>query len=124
MLKVINYDRIMDAFEKAIKINPGLERGINAASALLQSETVKMSRDATMRVRIIPEPERTDFFIRGHWERPAGANRCSYRYKCSLCGEIAYQVTGNNGRKKKAAEPACTYKFCPHCGYPIGIPLI
>lgn len=52
----------------------------------------------------------------GHWERPNGAMSCSYKYRCSECGKIAYQVTGNCGRKVKDQDPACSYKFCPNCG--------
>ena len=50
------------------------------------------------------------------WIRPAGAPRCSYRYKCPYCERICYQVTGNNGKKVKEPYPKCTYIFCPWCG--------
>lgn len=53
---------------------------------------------------------------RGRWKRPFGAPRCSYRYQCSQCGEIAYQVNGNCGRKDKSELAPCTYRFCPNCG--------
>ena len=52
----------------------------------------------------------------GKWKRPKGAGTSSYRYQCSECGGIAYQVTGNCGRKIKVSNPECTYKFCPNCG--------
>ena len=50
----------------------------------------------------------------GIWEhlRP----QSSYKYRCSRCGEIAYCVTGNCGRKVKLENPSCPYKFCPFCG--------
>lgn len=50
----------------------------------------------------------------GHWERP-NTRPNSYNFRCSICGRIAHQVTGNNGRKEKI-EPICTYQFCPNCG--------
>ena len=53
---------------------------------------------------------------RGKWIRPLGSPRCSYRYQCSECGEVAYQVTGNCGRKVKVPEPCCSYRYCPNCG--------
>lgn len=52
----------------------------------------------------------------GKWIRPMDATESSYRYQCSECGETAYQVTGNCGRKYKVKHPPCTYKFCPNCG--------
>ena len=50
------------------------------------------------------------------WIRPEGAGRSSYRFKCSSCGKICHQVTGNCGRKQKVDRPDCTYRFCPWCG--------
>lgn len=54
---------------------------------------------------------------KGHWERPEGvsASSSSYRYQCSNCGGIAFQVTGHNARRYKTINE-CTYKFCPNCG--------
>lgn len=53
---------------------------------------------------------------KGKWIRPIGAQRSSYRYQCTECGEIAYQVNGNCGRKVKMENAPCSYRFCPNCG--------
>ena len=54
---------------------------------------------------------------KGKWMRPAGIGTISssYRFICSECGETAYQVTGDCGRRIKTAQK-CTYKWCPNCG--------
>lgn len=70
-------------------------------------------RAATKAIKDLPsvQPERK----KGEWIRPFGAQTSSYRFLCSECGEIAYQVTGNCGRKYKIPQK-CTYKWCPNCG--------
>lgn len=55
----------------------------------------------------------------GRWLRPKGSTRGSYKFQCSLCGNIVHQVTGNNGRKVKEDNPQCTYAFCPWCQKPM-----
>lgn len=50
----------------------------------------------------------------GHWERPMDAyTKKSYKWKCSVCGEIAYArpVVCLSVEQQK-----CTYKYCPNCG--------
>lgn len=50
----------------------------------------------------------------GHWERPVDAyTKKSYKWKCSVCGEIAYArpVVCLSAEQQK-----CTYKYCPNCG--------
>lgn len=50
----------------------------------------------------------------GHWERPMDAyTKKSYKWKCSVCGEIAYArpVVCLSAEQQK-----CTYKYCPNCG--------
>ena len=54
------------------------------------------------------------------WIRPAGTVKNSYRFQCPYCNSICYEVTGNNGRKRKTENPQCTYRFCPHCGERVG----
>lgn len=54
----------------------------------------------------------------GHWLRPKDSTPKSYRYQCSVCGEIVHQA-GNNGRKVKDANPKCTYRCCPFCMSPM-----
>ena len=55
----------------------------------------------------------------GRWIRPEGSTRGSYKFQCSVCGQISHQVTGNNGRKVKEDNPKCTYRFCPWCMTPM-----
>ena len=75
-------------------------------------------------MRTISESELADMLgigrKKGHWVRPFGATGSSYRYQCSVCGEVAYCVTGTCGRKYKEKNPKCAYKFCPHCGAEMG----
>ena len=49
----------------------------------------------------------------GRWMHTVGQG-ASYRYCCSICGKIAYFVSGNNS--KVGYQRECTYKFCPNCG--------
>lgn len=56
----------------------------------------------------------------GRWYKPKEYPRDSYRYICTACQEVAYFVTGNNGKKHKEDYPGCGYKFCPNCGADMG----
>lgn len=58
------------------------------------------------------QPERE----RGEWYKPKEYPRDSYRYICSNCQNVAYYVTGNNGKKQKEDKPKCGYRYCPNCG--------
>lgn len=65
-------------------------------------------------IEIMPsvQPERK----RGEWYKPKEYPRDSYRYICSNCQDVAYYVTGNNGKKQKEDKPKCGYRYCPNCG--------
>ena len=52
---------------------------------------------------------------KGRWQRPKDATKKSYRFQCSECGKIVYQVTGDCARQSRDVEPKCTYKYCPWC---------
>lgn len=58
------------------------------------------------------QPERKT----GRWYKPQGYPRDSYRFICDNCHDVAYFVTGNNGKKNKSDNPKCGYRYCPNCG--------
>ena len=97
-----------------------------AGTFLLNGKTTfffeKNGEGYELQVKKAGEPETQPSSETGYWLRPAGAQRNSYRYKCSKCGHIVYQVTGNNGKKIQAKNPPCTYPSCPYCKVDMIIP--
>lgn len=53
---------------------------------------------------------------KGKWYKPKEYPRDSYRFICDNCQDVAYFVTGNNGKKQKEDHPKCGYRYCPNCG--------
>lgn len=52
----------------------------------------------------------------GKWVRPVKALPTSYRFRCSVCGGLVYDVAGSRRRTNKEGVTRCSYKFCPRCG--------
>lgn len=51
--------------------------------------------------------------VHGHWIRPIIAQERSYKWQCSVCGQIACCVFNGGKRSKKAV---CKFAYCPNCG--------
>ena len=86
------------------------QEAIDTAINLFDSAKAVMIRICKALPSAQPERER------GEWYKPKEYPRDSYRYICSNCQDVAYYVTGNNGKKQKEDKPKCGYRFCPNCG--------
>ena len=53
---------------------------------------------------------------RGKWTRPIKALPTSYKFLCSLCGGIVYDLAGSRKRTNKNGVTHCSYRYCPRCG--------
>ncbi len=78
----------------------------------LESDIKEKSKPDFLELCREEEPERK----MGRWYKPQGYPRDSYRFICDNCHNVAYFVTGNNGKKNKSDNPKCGYHSCPNCG--------
>lgn len=88
---------------------------LNEVQSIANGEDVKKGVGlAIQQIKDFPtamEPVR-----RGRWYKPKEYPRNSYRFICDNCQDVAYFVTGNNGKNHKEYSPKCGYRYCPNCG--------
>lgn len=90
------------------------QAAINALDRIGSLDTDADRRYGRQALEALPsaQPERKT----GRWYKPQGYPRDSYRFICDNCHDVAYFVTGNNGKKNKSDNPKCGYRYCPNCG--------